>query len=70
MTKLITNKDNCSKGGKTPRRVYRYSLLDIAKATGKSIHTVRRDKRNGKLKMDDFMEVVKYVVDRKVTIGI
>ena len=46
----------------TNKRKWKYTLKDIADLTGRSIHTVRDDKRLGVLKPDTLMGVYMYVL--------
>ena len=43
-------------------RMYPFTMQDIADAVGKSIHTIRQDKRLGKLNPGDLRSLSNYVV--------
>ena len=44
------------------KRVWEYRLLDIADVTGRSIHTVRDDRMEGKFDPDSLLSVSQYVM--------
>jgi len=46
----------------THRRIWRYTLDDVSNASGRSIHTVRLHKREGRYNPTDLLSVSKYIV--------
>lgn len=50
------------KGGKAPKRPYRYGIHDIAKASGKSVHAVRHDRQRGKFDPYSLESLVSYCI--------
>jgi hypothetical protein len=52
------------KGRKSPRKLYRFSIHDIVKASGKGIWTVRKDRQRRKLDPHDLASLAAYVAGK------
>lgn len=50
-----------SKGGKAPRKPYRFSIQDIALVAQKSVAAVRKDRQRGKFNPFDLNSLTEYL---------